>query len=273
MQFALNHMCAPNLRIPEFFDLAVSLGLNAVEIRNDLAGNAILDGTSPASIKAEAQKRGISIISINALQRFNEWTDARAAEAAELIGYTAASGAQALVLVPTNDNSGKGEGTRQANLRQALIALRPLLKAAGIMGFVEPLGFEACSLSCKSEAVDAINALNAGDVFRVVHDTFHHHLASETAIFPASTGLIHISGVIDPAVAIADMRDSHRVLVDSEDRLNNVGQIRRLIAAGSNAILSFEPFATDVHELADPQSALRGSIKFIQEALKINETI
>jgi 2-keto-myo-inositol isomerase len=270
MQFALNHMCAPNLRIPEFFDLAVSLGLNAVEIRNDLAGNAILDGTSPASIKAEAQKRGITIISINALQRFNEWTDARAAESAELINYAAACGAEALVLVPTNDNSGKADGARQANLRQALSALRPLLKAAGIIGFVEPLGFDACSLSRKSEAVDAIATLNAGDIFRVVHDTFHHHLAGEDAIFPATTGLIHISGVSDPHVSVADMRDSHRVLVDAKDRLDNVGQIRRLKAAGSNAILSFEPFAAEVHDLADPQSALRQSIKFIQEGLKNN---
>lgn len=270
MQFALNHMCAPNLRIPQFFDLAVSLGLNAVEIRNDLAGNAILDGTTPASIKAEAEKRGIRIISINALQRFNEWKDARAAEAAELINYAAACGAEALVLVPTNDNSGKADGVRQANLRQALSALRPLLKAAGIVGFVEPLGFDACSLSRKSEAVDAIATLNAGDTFRVVHDTFHHHLAGEDAVFPATTGLIHISGVTDPMVSVSDMRDSHRVLVDAKDRLDNVGQIRRLRAAGANAILSFEPFAAEVHDLADPQSALRQSIKFIQEGLEKN---
>ena len=270
MQFALNHMCAPNLHIPEFFDLAVSLGLNAVEIRNDIAGNAILDGTTPASIKAEAQKRDINIISINALQRFNEWTDARALEAAELINCAAAVGAQALVLVPTNDNTGMADGVRQANLRQALTALRPLLKAAGIIGLVEALGFAVCSLSRKSEAVDAIATLNAGDTFRVVHDTFHHHLAGEDAIFPATTGLIHISGVNDPKVSIADMRDSHRVLVDAKDRLDNVGQIRRLNAAGSNAILSFEPFAAEVHDLADPQSALRQSIKFIQEGLKNN---
>jgi 2-keto-myo-inositol isomerase len=47
MKFALNHMVAPQLDIARFFELAKSLGIGAVEIRNDLEGNAILDGTSP----------------------------------------------------------------------------------------------------------------------------------------------------------------------------------------------------------------------------------
>ena len=36
MQFAFNHMVAPKLGYGEFFDLALRLGLNAVEIRNDI---------------------------------------------------------------------------------------------------------------------------------------------------------------------------------------------------------------------------------------------
>jgi 2-keto-myo-inositol isomerase len=103
IQFALNHMSAPNLSIPDFFALAKSLGCDAVEIRNDLSGNAIIDGTPPETIKAEAARHGLKIISINALQRFNEWNDARAEEASELIGYARRCGAEALVLVPTND--------------------------------------------------------------------------------------------------------------------------------------------------------------------------
>ena len=89
LDFALNHMTAPALKLDAFFALAVSLGMTKVEIRNDLNGNAILDGTAPAEVKALAERHGVTIISINALQRFNEWTPARAAEAKELIaGYT-----------------------------------------------------------------------------------------------------------------------------------------------------------------------------------------
>src|SRR3569833_344614 len=99
MKYALNHMTAPRLEIGGFFELAKSLGIGAVEIRNDLDGNAILDGTAPSGIKRLAGDAGIEIISINALQRFNEWTDEREREAVELAAYARDCGAKALVLV------------------------------------------------------------------------------------------------------------------------------------------------------------------------------
>ena len=51
IRFALNHMTAPSLAIDDFFALARSLGIDAVEIRNDLSGNAILDGTKPEPLR------------------------------------------------------------------------------------------------------------------------------------------------------------------------------------------------------------------------------
>jgi 2-keto-myo-inositol isomerase len=267
LQFALNHMTTPSLKIADFFDLALSLGIRAVEIRNDLAGNAILDGTAPEEIRRLAEDRGIEIISINALQRFNEWNETRAREADELIAYAYACGTRALVLVPKNDGTGQEDGQRQQNLREALTALKPRLEAAGIIGLVEPLGFEICSLRSKQEAADAIRAVGGGEVFRLVHDTFHHHLAGEPALFPELTGLVHISGVTDPDVSVSDMRDSHRVLVDGNDRLDNAGQIRALDAAGYRGPLSFEPFAETVHALTDPAAAVKASMTYISAAI------
>lgn len=267
MKFALNHMTAPAMPIATFLDLALSLGINAVEIRNDLANNAILDGTAPGDIRKMAQDRGIEIISINALQRFNEWTEERAREGEELIAYARDCGAKALVLVPKNDGTGRDDGQRQQNLRESLWALKPLLQEAGITGLVEPLGFAICSLSSKQEAAEAIEAVDGTRTFKLVHDTFHHHLAGEPALFPAMTGLVHISGVTDPAVSVADLRDSHRVLVDGDDRLDNVGQIRALRAAGYSGPLSFEPFAPSVHALTDPRAAVRESIDYIRAAV------
>ena len=135
------------------------MGLSEVEIRNDLAGNAILDGTPPATVRALADEAGVTIVSINALQRFNEWTAEREREAVELADYAQACGASALVLVPVNDGSGRANGERQGNLRVALKALKPILSSRGITGLVEPLGFEICSLRSKQEAADAIRAL------------------------------------------------------------------------------------------------------------------
>jgi 2-keto-myo-inositol isomerase len=263
IRFALNHMAAPLLSIEDFFALAVSLGIDAVEIRNDLSGNAILDGTRPDVIKAAAARHGVAIISINALQRFNEWNATREREGRELIDYAKAVGSQALVLVPKNDGTGRADGERQANLRRSLEELRPMLDAAGIVGLVEPLGFEICSLRSKAEAADAIETLGAQPTFRLVHDTFHHHLAGETPFFPHLTGLVHISGVVNPAVSIADMRDPHRVLVDADDRVGNAAQIRALLQASYKGLFSFEPFASEVHALKDPAAALKASMDYL----------
>lgn len=265
LTFALNHMTAPALRLDAFFALAVSLGMTAVEIRNDLDGNAILDGSAPAEVKALAERHGVTIISINALQRFNEWTPARAAEARELIDYAAACGARALVLVPKNDGTGQADGERQANLRESLEALQPMLETAGIIGLVEPLGFEICSLRSKREAVEVIKAVGGEQTFRLVHDTFHHHLAGEPDLFADLTGLVHISGVEDPGVSVSDMRDGHRVLVGADDRLENISQIKALLAAGYTGPLSFEPFSPAVHTVPDPEAAVAASVTFVRE--------
>jgi len=263
IRFALNHMCAPSMKLESFFAAAKELGIDSVEIRNDLAGNAILDGTPAEAVRELAERHGLTIISINALQRFNEWNDERAREAAELIDYARDCGARALVLVPVNDGSGREPEVRHTNLRKALSALKPMLEAAGIIGLVEPLGFEICSLRLKGEAAEAIEELGATSTFCLVHDTFHHHLAGEAAIFPNMTGLVHISGVSDPDVSVADMRDPHRVLVDAADRLDNVGQLQALLAAGYTGPASFEPFAPTVHALKEPVAALRESMAYV----------
>ncbi|MGO4450770.1 TIM barrel protein [Phyllobacterium sp. TAF24] len=265
--FAINHMVTPNLRPQAFFQLARSLDLQDVEIRNDLSGNAITDGTPAAEIRAQAAEVGVKIATINALQRFNEWTPEREQEAITLADYAREAGAAALVLVPVNDGTGQKDGERQANLRVALKALLPILDERGLKGFVEPLGFEICSLRSKREAVEAIKDVNGQGTFRVVHDTFHHHLAGEPALFPEWTGLVHISGVTDAAVSVSDMRDSHRVLVDAQDRLGNVAQIRALLDAGYTGLFSFEPFAEEVQALEKPAAALSESIALIRHHL------
>jgi len=265
--FALNHMVAPQMPLGAFFELGTSLGIHQFEIRNDLASNAIIDGTKPETVRELAEANGADIISINALQRFNEWTPEREEEARSLANYAAVCGAKALVLVPVNDGSGKLEGERQGNLRIALKALKPILEEAGIIGLVEPLGFQICSLRSKREAVEAIQAIQGVDRFKLVHDTFHHVLAGEPDTFPAMTGLVHISGVDDQAVSVDDMRDPHRVMVLDGDRLANVAQIRALAAQGYTGPFSFEPFSPSVHATTDVAGLVRNSMDFVRERL------
>jgi len=171
-------------------------------------------------------------------------------------------------MCPLNDRADpRNEAARASGLRTALTELAPILRDHGILGFIEPLGFEECSLRRKRTAVDAIKAIGGLDVFRLVHDTFHHHLASEHEFFPELTGLVHISGVEDAEAPLATIRDGHRVLVGEGDILGNAAQIETLLATGYSGYLSFEPFADSVHGLADIERAIGASMDHLQKTL------
>lgn len=259
MRFSLSHILAPRQSPSEFFAMARALGVTDVEIRNDTPN--VVGTLAPADVKAAAKAVGVNLLSINALYPFNVWNDERRAQTEKLADYAAASGAEALVMCPLND----GTPVSQADVVTALKAIKPILESRGIKGLVEPLGFPVSSLRRKADAIAAIKEAGGEGLFKLVHDTFHHHLASETEFFPEWTGLVHISGVADADVSVDKMLDAHRVLVDKRDRLGNVPQIRALQAAGYTGPFSFEPFATEVQELADPQAALAGSIGWIRE--------
>lgn len=149
LRFALNHMTSPSHTVDEFLDLAASMGISAVELRNDLRGGLIADGVSARDLASKLSERGLKLLSINALQRFNDWNTERADEAKELIDFASEAGVEALVLVPAND----GSLISNEQLTESLNTLGSSLKAAGIIGLVEPLGFEQCTLRSKTNAL------------------------------------------------------------------------------------------------------------------------
>lgn len=262
VHFALNHMTVARLPFRDLVTLASDLGCVGIEVRNDLP-QPLFDGMAPAAAGDLVRARGLRLLAVAEVKRFNDWSPAKADEALALMQIAHAAGAEAVSLIPRNDNQGLGNGERQAALRVALKALKPMLEDHGLVGLVEPLGFEICALRYKSEAVEAIEAVQGRGRFRLVHDTFHHALAHGGPLFPDHTGLVHISGVVDQTVGLAEMRDPHRVLVTAGDRLDNIGQIAALQAAGWTGPCSFEAFAPEVHALADPATALRTSMDII----------
>jgi 2-keto-myo-inositol isomerase len=266
ISYAINHMVAPRRTFAGLIELATELGLGQVEIRNDIAGVPISDGTPAGRLREEAEAAGVRILSINALQRFNDWSDERAGEAAALARYAQDCGAEALVLCPVNDTGYRlSERERQVNLRHALRAIAPILEDAGIIGLVEPLGFAASSLRLKADAVEAIEEQGLGERFRIVHDTFHHHLAGEVRMFPEWTGLVHISGVEDD-LPLDRLRDEHRVLVGANDRSDALLQILALME-GCDGPYSFEPFAASVHATREIAGALESSMHWIDREI------
>jgi 2-keto-myo-inositol isomerase len=266
LDFALNHMTVARASFLRLMDIAEQIGCVGVEVRNDLT-QSLFDGIKPEQAGSMARERGLRLLTIAEVKRFNDWNDAKREEASKLIDIALAAGAEAVSLIPRNDNGGMGDDERRADLHVALREIRPMLEENGLIGLVEPLGFEICSLRYKSEAVDAIEVLGAASTFKLVHDTFHHQLAGGGPIFPSHTGMVHVSGVANRALSFAQMRDGHRVLVDAADRLGNVAQIRALREGGYRGPVSFEAFAPEVHESVDPAGDLSKSIEFIRSHL------
>ena len=267
-RFALNRMICPDLGLESFFRLTREIGLDKVELRNDLAGGKILDDYSPDQVKAMMDQLGIEVISINAIQHFNlvpAWD--RVAEGVNRMLETArAIGCPNIVLCPNNDV--QDTRTTQAfhqDTVTALIKLAPLFKQSGITGLVEPLGFEECSLRSKDTAVKVIRKA-AFDGYRLVHDTFHHYLGPDDDMQASYTGLVHISGV-EADLPPRQLRDPHRVLVDGGDKLENLEQIKTLLDRGYEGDFSFEPFSEDVHQMdiGEIKPAIDKSIAFIIE--------
>jgi len=266
LPIALNHMTVPRLRYDAFLELAKKLGCIGVELRNDLSG-PLFDGDSPAVVADKAGELGLRIVGLSQVYPFNAWSDDVRAEVAALIEAAVGCGAETISLIPRNDGQGLGHGEREANLRLALREIKPMLEAAGLVALIEPLGFAVSSLREKAEAVAVIESLSAADRYKLVHDTFHHHLAGGGPFFPEYTGIVHVSGVVDPNLSVSAMRDEHRILVDADDRLGNIEQLAYLRAAGYTGPISFEVFSPAVHDLADPETALRESIDFIESQL------
>ena len=268
LRFAVNRICAARLPLPAFVAMVRRLGVDTIELRNDLDAVETRDGTLPAEIAALARAQGLTIRSINALQRFDQFDMARENEAAELLQLAAACGAQAIVLCPTNSRQDRRTANhRHDDLVHALSSLLPMLHAHGIAGLIEPLGFAECAVRCKSQAVRAMQELGSPATLALVHDTFHHHLADEVSLFPAYTGLVHVSGVDDPGVSVAAMRDTHRALVGPQDRLGNTRQLRALLDAGYDGVVSFEPFADATITAGDIEQQLRRSMNYLSAAV------
>jgi 2-keto-myo-inositol isomerase len=252
MKIALNRITMPHTSLADFLGAAKKMGFDAVEVRNDLPGGQILDGKNPIEVKKLCAETGVRIITINALQRFNdrrEFLEARVAELKDLVAIAKDAGIDAVVLCPVNDkDESRSAEQRMSDTVAALKAYAPVFTEAGVKGYLEPLGFEQCSLRFKKDAVTAIERSGCSACYKVVHDTFHHYLSGEKELFPQMTGLIHMSGVL-PGKAVADITDDDRILVTDQDIMGNKVQVDALVVGGYNGYCAYECFSPEVQEL------------------------
>ncbi len=269
VRFALNRTCAPQLPLAEFISLAVSSGVDAVEIRNDVEGREFADGTLARDVKARLDAAGLTVASVNALQRFNEWTPARAKEAESIIAYAAELGAPGVVLCPVhNEDHGWTEAEAERNLRDGLKKLRPILKDHGITGYVEPLGMKGSTMKRQDFAVAAVSEIDGWDAYELCFDTFQFFRCNDEAIHYDRIGLAHMSGISRPDLDPRDLTEPDRGLVFIDDRVDNIGLLRNLIAGDFSGFVSMEPFSPVVQNDPDLLAHLQASLGYVSSLLK-----
>ena len=268
LSFALNRTCAPQLALPEFIALATGVGVSAVEIRNDIEGREFHDGTPAAEVRARLAEAGLVVASVNALQRFNEWTPARAKEAEAIIAYAAALGAPGVVLCPVhNEDHGWGEAEAERNLREGLRQLRPILEAHGVTGYVEPLGMKGSTMKRQDMAVAAVGDIDGWGAYQLCYDTFQFFRCGDTQLFPERIGLAHMSGIARPDLGPGELTEPDRGLIFLGDRVGNIAQLRALQAAGYRGFVSMEPFSPEgQHDPCLPEH-LRASLDYVASLL------
>ena len=69
--FALNHMTVARLTFVQLLDLAAELGCIGIEVRNDLP-QPLFDGLDPAAAGAMARDKGLRILAVAEVKRFND---------------------------------------------------------------------------------------------------------------------------------------------------------------------------------------------------------
>jgi 2-keto-myo-inositol isomerase len=255
-RISLNRIIYPRLELENFFKFAKDLDLNKIESRNDLPGGKIIDDYTHGQLKELLKKYGVEILTINALQKFNlaAILPETIKELKKLINLSLSIGCKAIVLCPNNDvNDKRGAEEIFKETVKALKSFAPLFQESGMQGYLEPLGFEECSLRSMVTVMKAIQE-SGYSVYKIVHDAFHHHIGPDTFDTIENnydisyTGLVHISGV-ECNILVEEYRDDHRVLVTEQDRLQTKEQIELLLRMGYTGNISFEPFSEKVQEM------------------------
>lgn len=264
LHIAINRILCPSLSLVKFIRLAEDIGVEAIELRNDLTGTSLTDQLTTLEVRKLCEKSNISVHTINALQRFNN-SSPNINGLERLLAKAKALGCKAVVLCPINGiEQDKDESCYITQATQALKAFGPLFEQNKIQGYIEPLGFQGSTLRTKASAWEAIQASGFSHCYKLVHDTFHHHLSGETEYYAKLTGLVHLSGV-RPGKKKDELVDSDRILVDSDDVLGSKEQVHALQESGYDGLYSFEPFSSSVQVLSyeELKTALQQSIMYL----------
>ena len=250
-KYSLNRMIKPDLSLKEFLTLSSDTECSGIELRNDINDGRILDGMKPEDFKKLAEDFKQEILTINAIQKFNlvASKEKTIKDLNHFIEISIRCGCKMIVLCPNNEVSDNRSKERcYEETVNSLNYIGSLLKSTGIIGLLEPLGFDISSLRYKCDAVNALKDCDYNNCFKITHDTFHHYLSNEKELYPEFTGLVHVSGITEQ-LPKQQYTDDHRIFVTKGDVMANVAQITNLKKGGYSGYFSFEPFSAVVQNM------------------------
>ena len=95
LPIAINHMTLAKQSFAELLDVATRLGCCGVELRNDLSGK-LFDGLTAIDAGRILREKNLRLLAIAEVKQFNDWSDAKFAEAEMKAIDSAAPGATEL---------------------------------------------------------------------------------------------------------------------------------------------------------------------------------
>lgn len=269
-RFCINRKIAPNLTIEEFFKVVKKCGLSKVEIRNDLPSGKVLDDLTIDQFNALTKKYEIEVVTINALYPFNypERRSELTKKAEELLNIAKEIKCQAIIMCPFNEPDIRSESERKSDTLNSIKYFTKLFSQYGISGLLEPLGFTVSSLRSYILAGNLIQEANSP--FKLVLDTFHHHLAGlpldryQETVDINMIGLVHLSGVEDDR-SVDELTDEERIMLSPQDILKSKEQVIELEKLGYKGIYAFEPFSSILNnwKASEIEEAINDSIEYI----------
>lgn len=265
ISLAVNHRTTPGLSTGQLAVLAAKVGLAGVELCKDL-DQPMFGTAGPKQLGADMRALGLKVFAIGPVDCFTDADDAMLTRAEPLAATARDAGARGLVLCPRRGDTPVERSETLAAVTAALTRLAPLLHDYGLTGLVDPHSAETSLLRYKADVAEALLDMDSDAPFGLVHDTLHHHLSQEPAIFPAQTRMVRLSGVSRDTPADR-LTDADRGLVDARDRVDAIAQLAALGEAGYVGPASITGCSPEVHAIADPGAALTRTMAFVQTQL------
>ena len=183
--------------LAEFFVLAGAPGLRRRRVPQRPAGSALFDGTAPADAAA-GRGGGLRLLAVAEVKRFNDWPDDGRAEAAALTDMRRPRGRGGQPDPGQRRHPARATANGRPTFGSRCKALKPMLRtrpgrpgrAAGLRDLLAALQGRGGRRRSRRSAAEAASGWCT---------TRSTTPCRRRAVFPEHTGIVHVSGVVDPS--------------------------------------------------------------------------